>query len=241
MDTFHPFSLMHALATATCFAIIATLCFLARKPGQEPTVRKWWLLSIFVIQLGHDLYFMTKQPRDWGDAIPLQVCDLMGWVAAWSLISQRRLAKSVLFFGGLGLCTQAFFTPTLQHGPEHIRFWLFFLTHTQIIGTAVYEFAVRGYRPRWADALTAYGVFVAYACFIVPLDTITGWNYGFLGPSKPAAPTVVDLLGPWPLRILPLSAVVATAFTVVKLGAFAAGRLPIFRSPDLSRSLPETA
>lgn len=34
------------------------------------------------------------------------------------------------------------------------------------------------------------------------LNAITGWNYGFVGAGKPGQPSPIDVLGPYPLRVL---------------------------------------
>jgi len=217
METFAPFTPTHAITFAVCTAIGVLLWRLGARRAFEPRVRRAWVACIFAVQTANVLYFLLQKPLDWGMALPLHVCDLMGWVAAWSLLTNQRLVRTVLVYAGLLLCGQAFLTPTLTKGPGTLRFWLFFATHLQIVASAFYELLVRGYVPSMRDAAKAWVVMFCYMLVLLPLDVATGWNYGYVGPSSPAAPTAIDLLGPWPWRIGWMGVIVATGFTALTL------------------------
>lgn len=181
-------------------------------PRRERSVRRSWVLAIVVLQMVNIVYFLRDWPPDWSVALPLHVCDLMGWVAAIALMQDRRLPRSCVVFIGLVLCSNAFATPTVTMGPSTLRFWLFWGTHLQIIGSGFYELVVRGYRPRARDAANVFGVLVLYAAVMVPLNLATGWNYGYVGPGKPGTPTIVDVLGSWPGRLVVMAVIVSGAF-----------------------------
>jgi uncharacterized membrane protein YwaF len=57
----------------------------------------------------------------------------------------------------------------------------------------------------------------AYVAIILPLDLAFGWNYGFVGPSKPEVLTLVDALGPWPERLALIVLLVAGAMALALL------------------------
>jgi uncharacterized membrane protein YwaF len=65
---------------------------------------------------------------------------------------------------------------------------------------------------------------------VIPIDLALGANYGFLGPSKPAQPTLVEVLGPWPQRLAVIFAIVAGAMALLMLPWLAASSLR--RSPQ---------
>jgi len=44
-----------------------------------------------------------------------------------------------------------------------------------------------------------------------------GSNYGFLGPSKPDLPAIVDFLGEWPMRLAAIAIIVATVMALLML------------------------
>ncbi len=117
-------------------------------------------------------------------------------IVAWA----SRRARTICFFWGLGLSTQGFITPMWNHGVASVEFWLFWVSHAQIAGAAVYCVGVLGYRPTRSDLLLASvgGVLVAGAIF--GLNMALGTNYSYLGAGQYENRCVVDLLGPWPWR-----------------------------------------
>jgi hypothetical integral membrane protein (TIGR02206 family) len=145
---------------------------------------------------------------------PLHICDLAVWIAPAALLTQKRWLRTLLYFFGIGLSTQAFLTPVVQGGVGGIRFWLFWIGHTQIVGSAIYDVAALGYRPRWRDVVLAFGALVAYAIAITPLNLAFGVNYGYIGDSRPLRPTVIDRLGPWPWRLIPMMGMAIAVFVL---------------------------
>ena len=79
---------------------------------------------------------------------------------------------------------------------------------------------VRHAGPRISSSLRDFftaSVAAAYVAIVLPIDLATGWNYGFVGPGRPEVPTIVDLLGPWPLRLVFIAAIAAGAMAIALL------------------------
>jgi hypothetical integral membrane protein (TIGR02206 family) len=108
-------------------------------------------------------------------------------------------------------------TPGLTEGPALFPFWFFWATHGMVIGVPIYDVAARGYRPSVRDFGVACVAAAFYVAFVLPIDLVTGWNYGFVGPSKPDVATIVDLLGPWPQRLVAIVAVAAAVMAALLL------------------------
>ena len=47
-----------------------------------------------------------------------------------------------------------------------------------------------------------------------PVDIIFDTNYGYVGPTRPSVPTLIDFLGPWPLRVIWLILIGASVFVL---------------------------
>jgi len=122
---------------------------------------------------------------------------------------------SMAYFCGLALCTQALITPGLTEGPALYRFWFFWLSHGVVLGVPLYDVAARGYRPQWRDYAIGCAAALGYVIILLPIDLVTGWNYGFIGPSKPETASIVDVLGPWPLRLVWIVVLAAAAMFAV--------------------------
>lgn len=220
MPGFTPFSPVH-FAVLTGYAIITlTLVVLGMKWRATPTgkhIHRAWAAFVVLVQAVNIIYWATPPNLDPGTSLPLHICDLAGIAAVLVMTTNARMWRTVLYYWGLGLSTQAFLTPVITDGPETFRFHLFFASHLTIVATAVYDLAVRRFRPTWKDLLTITGVMLTWVALVLPLDIIMHWNYGYLGNTKPLQPTLIDRLGPWPFRLVWMFLIAASAFTLMTL------------------------
>ena len=166
---------------------------------------------------GTFVWLQTQPDYDPTTDWPLQLCHWAAAAAALALITERRLWRTLAYFWGLALCTQALVTPNLTDGPSTWPFWFFWTTHAMTVAVPLYDAFARGLRPAWRDYGIACAAAAAYVAVVLPIDLATGWNYGFVGPSRPEVPTIVDLLGPWPLRLVFIFAAAAAAMAIVLL------------------------
>lgn len=216
-----------SLCTLTVMAAVIAAGFVARRtrPAVERRVR-WGAVAIAAPTWLFMQTWFAIYAWDPVDAAPLHICDLGGVIAMFALAHRGRWWRAVLFFWGVGLTTQAFVTPVLtaEQGPHTMVFWLFWVSHAWVVGGAVYDFVVLGFRPTLGDlgraiAVTAGWLAVVFTVNIIPDD---GYNYGYVGPADDQ-PGVVALLGPWPLRVVFMAGIVLVGFTVIYL---VASRLP---------------
>jgi hypothetical integral membrane protein (TIGR02206 family) len=212
---FRPFTLFHVL-TAGALLLLSVLCALVgrawRGTEKEVFLGSFWGGFIIARQGIEVVWYLMPERFTIERSLPLQFCDVGPWIAAIALLTQKRWARAMLYYWGIGLCTQAFITPTLSEGLLHTRFWWFWLGHTHIIGASIYDIVARGYRPTWSDFRTMLKLSAVYTVFCVTLNAITGLNYGYLGPVQPGARTIIDVLGPYPWRILILMVIAFTTF-----------------------------
>jgi hypothetical integral membrane protein (TIGR02206 family) len=230
METFHPFTLVHGLALAA-IAIAAVLAIRAarRVAGDCATAERRIGTAFVWTWIAFHGWWLLPPRFDALTTLPLQMCHLAALGAGLYLVTRERRLAVLLYFWGLALCTQALVTPTLQEGPASHVFWYFWLSHGMIVGVAAYAIAVHGFRPTWRDWRFACAAAAVYALIVVPIDLALSANYGFLAPTVPERPTLVDLLGPWPQRLLLIFALVAGAMAILMLPWLAAGALR--RSP----------
>lgn len=217
-ETFRPFGAAHALVAGACVAVMLGLLFAGRRlrgGAGEARLRRGWAVSIYVWQawaLGW--YFLPANFR-WDFSLPLQVCDLAVLVSGAALLSEARWLRGLLYFWGLGLSTQAFVTPILVEGPADWHFWFFWVGHTQIVGSSLYDIGVRGYRPTPGDLRRTIAITTVYAAGMIALNAALGSEYGYLAPTRTPNPTLLDVLGPWPWRFGPMAAMTIAVFVVL--------------------------
>lgn len=208
-DRFHPFSTLHAICVGLCLLAIAGACVIGwRYPRRERSFARAWAWSIVVSQVLFNIWWLWPDGAYEERDIPLNMCRLAVVPAALALLlpdPPHRWPRALLYFWGLGLCTQALVTPVFPEGPTHAAFWVFWIGHLQIVGSAVYDVVVRRFRPTGRDFLIGAGLGVVYAVAMFFINWRFKTNYGGLGPTVFDAPNMARALGPWPLR--PLSIV----------------------------------
>jgi hypothetical integral membrane protein (TIGR02206 family) len=183
-------------------------------------MRVGWSVFVLVFQaMAQRWWFLPEHfaPRD---SLPLHMCDIVIWFTPFALIWRRRLAMALMYFWGVGLSVNAFFHPVLFEGSAQAKFWLYWVGHTQIVGTGIYVVAVMRFRPGLADLWAAVAVLLIYTALLLPLDYVMDFDYGYLGPNS----DVVGILGPWPVRVVFLLLLEVFAFAVLWAPFALAGR-----------------
>lgn len=217
-DAFEPFSGCHVLAVVLCLLLAAAWMLggaCARTPRAERRVRLAWAWGIVMWQAWTITYWLLPARFDLDKSLPLHLCDLAPWAAAWALARERPWARALLYFWGIGLCTQAFVTPVVRVGWASWEFWFFWVQHTQIVGAAAYEIAIRRYRPDRRALRLALRLSYLYVGLMLAINIALGTNYGYVGAARPDAPTIIDRLGAWPVRVVWLVLIVHGLFVLL--------------------------
>ena len=222
MEAFQAFSPLHAAVLLAIAASTAIAVMAARRSGirrtDAPTAAERLVGFAYLAAWLTTYAFLLFPPlHDPARTYPFQLCHLAALTAALRLISGWQPLSAIVYFWGLGLCTQALVTPALSEGPALYPFWFFWTTHGLIAGVAFYDVLARGYRPSLRDCGLASAAAAGYLAVILPLNLGFGWNYGFVGPSRPEVPSIVDFLGSWPGRLVPIVAIVALAMGLLLL------------------------
>ena len=220
---FSPFTSAHGGALL-CIAVVITLAVAYGRKRFVP--RSAHALSGFESTLAYANVAVWLAAHGWWqlptrfDAVttlPLQMCHITSLIASAVLLTQHRTLRAILYFWAFALCTQAMITPSIVEPPSSPVFWSFWFLHGFVMMTAIYDIAVNGFRPTWRDYRTACIASAGYVAVMLPIDMLLGANYGFVGQSKPLHPSIVDLLGPWPERLLIIVPLAALAMLTVML------------------------
>jgi hypothetical integral membrane protein (TIGR02206 family) len=230
---FAPFGWLHAVAVAVCAVLIAVPALagrsLARGPHKSAEPRLRFALAALAVAywVAYNTWW-NWHGLDLRTGLPLQLCDVNGLLAPLALVTTWRWARATLYFWTAALTLQAFIQPALTLGPAFLVFWAFWTAHTIIAACAVYDIAVRGFRPGWSDLYRALIASAAYVALVVPVNFWLGSDYGFIGNPAPdiQIPPFIDALGPWPQRAIVLAVVlVPLGFVLVLLPWLVAGRV----------------
>ncbi len=214
---FRPFTTNHAFVVIAFVGLVIALCSIGRRvrgTSAEPRLRFSLGITALVIWGWSQVHWLQPRLFVWSESLGLHVCDLGGLVAAAAFLSNHRWLRSLLYFWGIVLCTQAFVTPIVTEGPDTVRFWLFWLSHAAIVGLAIFDFVAGGFAPTFVDLIVSILITAAYVAAMFVLDFLTGWNYGYVGNVPSDTPTLLDHLGPWPWRVLVQVALGVIGFTL---------------------------
>mgnify|MGYP001627904167 CR=1 FL=1 len=218
----------HLVVLAACAVLVAGFVFLIRRVRSigdgELRHRNLHRIRLFVgfgclaVWLLNSFFWTVFAPFRWEQSLPLHFCNLANLIGAVAVLRKGgRLFKSVLYFWATTLCIWAFLTPVLGSGPDGPEFWIFWLYHLFIPLAVLETFLVQRFRPAFRDLRNAILFTLAFTLSLAVINRIFGWNYGFVGPSTPENPTLLDVLGPYPIRILWMILIASALFFLVWL------------------------
>lgn len=199
------FTLTHYAAIAGLLLIILGLYFFRRQIKASPLGRSFTRYGLIVLLLISDLslyaWYFVEDVWDVRHTLPLELCTITLTLSIFMLITRSRWMYQILFFAGIGGALQAFLTPNLAYGFPHFRFFQFFVAHAAIILAALYMTWIEEYRPTWKSILWTMLFLNGLAVTVGIINYLIGANYMYLN-RKPDSPSVLDLLGPYPIYLI---------------------------------------
>jgi hypothetical integral membrane protein (TIGR02206 family) len=156
------------------------------------------------------------------DFLPFHLCDFAIFLAAFALVTRRPAAVELLWFWALTGTLLAVLTPAVSGSFPDWRWLLYFAMHGGVIAAAVVLVVGCRIRPRPGGAWRAFGWTAVYAVVVAVVDLATNANFLWLR-AKPAQPTLLDWLGPWPVYLMAAGAIGLAGFHLLALPFRAGG------------------
>ncbi len=194
---------------AILVVVASLLCAAARRtPG------RWleWVaviiaVAIVITELSWQPYVMANHSWSAAYSLPVQLCDVGGFVAAAALIWRQLLLIEIAYFWGLGGTLQALLTPDLRDHFPSFPYLQFYATHDLVVLAALFLIVGLGLHPRPGSVRRIFLLTLAFTVAIALIDLVTDGNYMYLR-RVPAGGSLLSLMGPWPWYIV-VGAVVA--------------------------------
>lgn len=155
--------------------------------------------------------------------LPLDLCDVVLWVAVVALAAPRPWALEASYYLGLGGSGMALLTPDVGADAPALAVAQFFLAHGLVVASALFLVLAGALRPRPRSWWWVFLATNAYAAAVLLFDLRFGTNYMYLR-EKPSSGTLLDLLGPWPWYVLAGDAVALALLWLLHLPFGARGR-----------------
>ncbi|MEJ2111218.1 MAG: TIGR02206 family membrane protein [Acidobacteriota bacterium] len=213
---FQLFGKQHFAALGVLAGFCALIsCMLGKLPDPG---RRWIGRLIGSALLVYTALFYIRQYSagwlSWEYSLPLDFCSLVLIACILSMFLPGRLQYEIAYFWGLGGTTLALITPDLGKGFPSWDFVLFFWSHGGILVGIVFIITGMKFRPERGSILRMMIAVNIYAVVIGAVDWILGWNYGYLC-RKPAIPSLIDYLGPWPWYLLSMEGLALLIFSLL--------------------------
>src|SRR5680860_1418663 len=171
--------------------------------GTDAAVRfsRAFAVAIPLFTLPLQIIDFTPGEFDFATTLPIQLCDLAWLAATYALWTHRRYAVALTYYWGLILTSQGLLTPALVNDFPSPKFVAFWGVHLLIMWAAIYLTWGLGLRLTWRGFRSTVLTTLVWAVSVFTFNAITGTNYGFLN-RKPSTPSLLDLMGPWPVYVV---------------------------------------
>jgi hypothetical integral membrane protein (TIGR02206 family) len=219
--SFVPFTAQHVITLIAGGAAIALFLILGRRGGRIEAATRATLAFVCLTATVFTSWAWSHVERasDIDNVVPLHLCDVAAFTAAFALLTGHRTLAALTYFWGFAGAVQAVLTPALDIGCPHPAFWSFFSHHFGVIAASLYLPIVLGWRaerPWWKSPLLAFAWLNAYVLVAIAANTLLGTNFGFLA-RKPTNPSLLDHLGPHPGYILWLEVIALVSFLLLSI------------------------
>ncbi len=173
--------------------------------GRSETARRVvrWTLAIilWLAEISWHVWNLAVGRWNVQTMLPLNICSTLIWLTGFMLIFKSQTIYEFAYFLGIGGALQYLATPDLGiYGFPHFRFFQTYVSHGLLLTCAVYMTAVEGFRPTWKSLLRVAVVTNLYLIVIYFVNVAIGSDYLMIN-AKPATPSLLDLLPPWPYYI----------------------------------------
>lgn len=195
-------SLEHLVPLVVLAVAAAALCTAARRaPGRwSGMVAAMIAAGIVITELSWQPYVLANHTWSAALSLPVQLCDVGGFVAAAALVWRQAVLVEVAYFWGLGGTVQALLTPDLRDHFPAFPYLQFYATHDLVVLAALFLVIGLRLQPRAGAVRRVFLITLAFAAVIGLVDLVTGGNYLYLR-QVPAQGSLLSVMGPWPWYI----------------------------------------
>lgn len=133
--------------------------------------------------------------------MPFQLCGYSAFAGSIAALTLNQRLFEFSYYAGLAGAYMALVTPDLWAPLVSYPSIYFFISHILIVAIPLFLAASRTLRLTQGSWLRAFYATLGLAVFTGIFDWATGANYMYLR-AKPAAGSLMDLFGPWPVYLL---------------------------------------
>ncbi len=199
-------------------ACVAALVVAARLHPGSWTVTACRALAVLIVvnECGWWVWLGLQHTWSAGYALPLQLCDVVAFVAAAALWFRRQILVEVTYFWGLAGTANGLISPDVPVHFPHYLFLQYFIAHGTIVAAALLLVVGLRITPVQGAVLRVFALALALMVIDAGANLVTGGNYMYLR-HPPGVPTLLDLMGPWPWYIVASMLLAGAIFAALNL------------------------
>jgi len=209
----------HLAALVVIAAGCLALVFCWHSPGLWPrrAFRIGLAVLLLSVNISWQVWCLVNGTWSLQTHLPLHLCTAMVYFNALMLLTKSYRLYEFCYFAGIGGAIQALLTPDVgPYGFPHYGYFHFFVGHGASIAAAIYMTAVEGYRPHWRSLLRVAVMLNLYLLVVGAVNFVIGSNFMYL-MYKPATPSLLDYLGPWPWYVVAAEPIGLAVFLLLYL------------------------
>jgi len=235
-DSFRIFALPHIAYVLSLPAVAGALAWWSGSDERRiKTIRYTLGVILLVNELAWYWYYVRQDWFVFPFTLPLQLCDILVWIAVIAALTARRWSYEILYYWALSGTTMALLTPDVSSSTFSYLTIRFFVSHGGIIVVLLFLVWKKMLRPRpgsWRRALLYLHCYAAAAGLF---NYVFGTNFFYLC-EKPSEATLLDFLGPWPWYILAGDAIALVLFWLLWLPFRNRKDIPVSKTPQADES-----
>jgi hypothetical integral membrane protein (TIGR02206 family) len=181
--------------------IAAVATFLAWICRQRQTYQRAICFVLATALAGEELFRYAHDGIHFPNKVPLHLCTVALWMAVVACFARAPWAVEFAYFVGLPGSSLALLTPDLHAAWNSYDSLRYFFEHGCLVVTVIVLVFGKIAHIRPGAAFRAHNMLFVYGVFLFLFNRVFGTNYLYLS-HKPANPTLLDYLGPWPVYIL---------------------------------------
>jgi hypothetical integral membrane protein (TIGR02206 family) len=213
---FQHFDLTHWAVLAAIPGLALLLAAISRK---RPTVRIPLARGLAATLLALEIaWFVRIQIYDFKVThfLPLQLSDASILLAVFVGWTMHQRSFDVLYYWALTVVPLAMITPDVGEPFPAAYTVLFFLLHGLVVVIVLYLLWSGTLRPLPGSMWRSFAVLNVFLVFVMAANWLLGTNFMYL-MQKPAQPSPLDYMGPWPVYILVGEALALAGFFILWL------------------------
>ena len=219
---FTPLSMIHCMMLAIIIIAIVVTVIFRESLRESHRLRRYLPIGIgciaWICEVGYHLWNYVNDLDFVANLIPLELCSISIILTVVLCFTRSRAVFEIYYFISFGAVMSLLFPDQGGYGPNHFRFWHFFIVHSFIVWLTVWYLCIEKYTLRRTALLRLVFVMTPVAALAYFANSKLSTNYMFLsGTTEVSSP--LDFLGDGVGYVIKLFILAYSIFTIMYLCA----------------------